>query len=484
MSLKNRIMFLVASLASLSILVGLVLLWYSFQTNAFFKKVIDEHMAALRASDELESALVMQKGYITYFFQDNHPKWLDELARRDIQFKEWLIQARKWAATPEREKILVEIENDYKDLSLMRSQVIDLYKAGNKEEGFRIHQEARKQFFKILELCREYRHEHEQDIAEARARIGRRAVYVTHLALATMGVAVLLSALLAFILFRQILGPIRLLVRKASQTHQEIYTGDEVQALSRGVHILMEDVDQTRSELELSRIRLLQSAKMASVGKLAASVAHSIRNPLTSVKMRLFSLERSLDVSDDQREDFNVIGGEIRHIDNVLRNFLEFSRRPKLKVQSVSPSEVVDMALDLVGPRLNLNDIKLHIERTGLLPPTRIDPDQLKEALVNLLVNSADAVGLGGEITIEEKLERDPSMGRIVTIRVRDNGPGVPQALHEQIFQLFFSTKDEGTGLGLSIATRIVEEHGGEIQLTSPPEGGAVFTIKLPAGEV
>ena len=106
-------------------------------------------------------------------------------------------------------------------------------------------------------------------------------------------------------------------------------------------------MDTTRIELEQSREHLLQSEKLAQIGKLAAGVAHSIRNPLTSVKMRLFSLERTLSLSAAQKEDFDVISEEIRHIDTIVGNFLEFSRPPKLKIQKASPSEVVDMAVQL-----------------------------------------------------------------------------------------------------------------------------------------
>jgi signal transduction histidine kinase len=222
---------------------------------------------------------------------------------------------------------------------------------------------------------------------------------------------------------------------------------------------------------------------MASVGKLAASVAHSIRNPLTSVKMRLFSLERNVSMDSAQKEDFTVIAEEIRHIDNVLRNFLEYSRRPKLKFQKISPSSVVDMALDLVGPRLESHAIQLDLKRSDAIPDIDADPDQLKEAIVNLLVNASEALGSGGQIIISETIKDDPNQGRMAVIGIGDNGPGIPEALRDQVFQLFFSTKDEGTGLGLSIASRIVEEHGGSLNLTESESGGALFIIKLPLRE-
>jgi signal transduction histidine kinase len=216
------------------------------------------------------------------------------------------------------------------------------------------------------------------------------------------------------------------------------------------------------------------------VGKLAAGVAHSIRNPLTSVKMRLFSLERSLQLSPTEKEDMEVISEEIRHLDTIVRNFLEFSRRPKLKIQSVSPSDIVDMAIQLLRHRLESYGVAVELYRQRRLPNIEADPEQLKEVLVNLIVNACDATGEGGKILIREEEGVTDPVGHVVVIRVSDNGPGVPEVIKDKIFQPFFSTKEEGTGLGLSIAARIVEDHSGCLSLRSKEGKGATFIITLP----
>jgi len=483
LSLGGRILLVVAALTILTIGGGLFSVWYSYQTNLFFKTVVDENMAALAAADRLEAALIMQKGYLTYFFQDRNPRWLRDLDKYNEEFLKWLSEARKWSVTPDGQGILKEIETDYAELTGLRDRAVALYKEENIQEGFRVHQSARRMFFKILDLAQRFRRIHESRIAEARTEIDRRAVYMTGLALTAMPLALLLSGILTWILVRQVLSPIRRLARETSDGEFGGDRIDEVQALSRGVHHLMEDVGQTKSELEVSRMHLVQAAKMASVGKLSASVAHTIRNPLTSVKMRLFSLERGLDLTESQKDDFKVISEEIRHIDNILRNFLEFSRRPRLKVQRISPSDIVDLAVQLIHPRLESHGIKLDLKRNERLPEINIDPDQLKEALINLLVNASEAVNKEGLIVVEEDSVSTSTSGRLAIIRVKDNGPGISLALREQIFQPFFSTKDEGTGLGLTIAMRIVEEHGGHLDLETPPDGGACFKIMLPVRE-
>ena len=258
---------------------------------------------------------------------------------------------------------------------------------------------------------------------------------------------------------------------------------DEVKALSSRVHSLIEDVDQAQSELERSQEHLLQSGKWAMVGKLAAGVAHSIRNPLTSVNMRLFSLKRSLAMSPSQQEDFEVISEEIRHMDTIVRNFLEFSRPPKLKMQRISPSDVVDRALVLLRYRLESYgvEVKLTAERKaarnlGRPGPTQGSPGQ----------PAAQRLRGHGEWRGHHHPGRGkagPALGQAVVIRVSDTGPGISESVRDKVFQPFFSTKEEGTGLGLSIATRIIEDHGGRLELESNENEGATFIITLPLGE-
>ena len=258
---------------------------------------------------------------------------------------------------------------------------------------------------------------------------------------------------------------------------------DEVKALGMRFQKLMKDVDQTKSKLEWSREHLQLAEKWALVGKLAAGVAHSIRNPLTSVKMRLFSMERSLELGATQKEDFDVISEEIRHIDTIVNNFLEFARPPKLKMRSASPSDAVDLAVQLLRHRLDSYNAKVEVIRDGRLPEIEADPEQLKEVLVNLMVNACEAMVNGGTIRIREEKSSSDTLGPVVVIRVSDDGPGIPESDQTRVFQPFFSTKEEGTGLGLSIATRIVEEHRGWLDLESTEGKGATFVITLPAGE-
>ncbi len=481
--LRSRILLMLSLLVLITVGGGLASIHYIFTMEKVLYEVIGSEMAALQAAQALKNALVMQKGYVTYYFQDDNPNWLKQLDKHHHAFEEWLKQARKWTDTRREREIVNEIDSRYIRYQLQRDHVIELYKERKREEGFKLQQQVRRQFFQIIRLCRDYQTTHEKSVAKAVESNRRRGKAVYRMALIALLSAVLLGVFLGYTLIKQVLGPIRQLAVGANMPVAGETVEDEVKALGNRFDSLLQDIDQTRDKLEWSREHLQQAEKWAMVGKLAAGVAHSVRNPLTSVKMRLFSLERSLDLSTHQKEDFEVISEEIRNIDKIVNNFLAYSRPPKLRMRAVSPSEVVDTAVQLLRHRLESYNVKVDVKRNGRLPLISADPDQLKEVLVNLIVNACEVMPDGGNIWIEEETTESDEGGQIVLIRVKDEGPGVPESVRTKMFQPFFSTKEEGTGLGLSIAMKIVEEHGGWLDLQSEEGKGACLVITLPGRE-
>ena len=185
-------------------------------------------------------------------------------------------------------------------------------------------------------------------------------------------------------------------------------------------------------------------------------------------------------MNETQKDDLDVISQEIKHIDTIVQNFLEFSRPPKLKMQQISPSIIVDLVIQLMEHRLNSYEVQVEVVRKNPLPPIWADPEQLKEVLVNLVINACEAMKGGVHVVITEKEISESPTGKAVVIRIADNGPGIPKTLSDKVLQPFFTTKEDGTGLGLSIASRIIEEHGGKLILVSTEGQGASVTITLP----
>ena len=287
----------------------------------------------------------------------------------------------------------------------------------------------------------------------------------------------LLTRGLWFTISREVLRPLEQI---RTEIRREEQGGSGLGQVAATMRELRDTVHRTQAELDESNRNLRHVEKLAMVGKLAAGVAHSVRNPLTSVKLRLFSLERALPLTERQQEDFAVIGDAIRHVDGIVSNFLEFSRRPSIKLQRVSPSAVLDATLQLLENRLAVFPVSLSLHRNPAMPELHADPEQLREALLNILLNACEAMEYSGSLRVEELLSGSGDGALFACIRVQDSGPGIPPEHLPDIFTPFFSTKEQGTGLGLPIAKSILEEHGGDIQVSSSPETGTVFTLLLP----
>jgi signal transduction histidine kinase len=479
-NLRNRIYLILTALVFITLIGGLITVWYTYRLERVLTEIIDQDLLAYKSAGSFETSLINQKGFVSYYFLDGDPDWLRQLGKYRQIFNEQLHTARLLVKDQQQKQAIDQIDHEYQLYIDDKDRVIAHYKAGEREQGTELHQKVRDRFFNILELCEKYKDFHTKKIMSARKKSMLQARKLRFIVGAAILVVFSLSVLLAFILANQILDPLRRLAQEANKKGTLKKPGDEVKAISRSVHDLIEAAGQTHIELERSREHLLQAEKMAMVGKLAAGMAHSIRNPLTSVKMRLFSLSRSLKLSDYQKEDFDVISEEIRHTDAIVQSFLEFSRPPRLKMQQISPSVVVDMGLQLLKHRLKSYDVTVDVVRKHPLPEIQADPEQLKEVLVNLMINACEAMEQGGSIVIQEEEGFESPSGKVAIIRLKDNGPGIPGSIHDNIFQPFFSTKEEGTGLGLSIATRIVEEHRGRLDVQSKEGQGSTFIITLP----
>ncbi|MFA5903659.1 MAG: ATP-binding protein [Desulfobacula sp.] len=483
LSLKARVYLVNAILLGITLVGAILMVWYTYKIENVFKTIISKNVMIFESAESLGTALVNQKGYVTYFFQDGNPEWLVELARYRTLFENTLQELNGLVEAPWEKKVLNQIENDYKEYVKSRNEVIDIYKKGDKEKGFALHQNVRRLFFSILELCNQFKNFHKEKIETAIEKSQEEANGFRIIALMAIVSVTLLSLLVNFIFARHIMEPIRKLILQVDSEDGTEKPRDEVDALKRGVLGLLEDAEETHQKLKQSQESLLQSEKMALIGKLAAGTAHSIRNPLTSVKMRLFSLNRSAALSNTQREDLNVISGEIIQINKIVENFLEFARPPKLVMKRLSPSLAVDSAVYLLDQRLRSYHVILKIERSGLLAETLIDPEQLKEVLVNIIINACEAMKNGGSIIVrEEEMEIEP-LKKADVIRISDNGEGIPEEIKKNIFDPFFTTKEEGTGLGLSIAFNIIHEHGGTIEVQSKQGKRTDFIITLPIKE-
>lgn len=481
--LSTRVILILALLTMITIGAGSVIIWYSGQVEALFTEMIDDDINDLMAAEELETALVNQKGFATYYILDEDPGWLKQLSYHRRSFEKWLKIARESTDNQNEIEILDKIGNHHSVYVELKDRVLALYKNGDRESGAELHREVRNIYFGVYDLCENYKDIQKASISSAREKSRAQAKRINTIAVVFMSMSIFLGTLMAFVLISQILIPIRKLTYKTAPGEGLNKSGNEVSTLSNQVNGLVENMDTARRQLEQSQERLVYSEKMANLGKLAAEAAHSIRNPMTSIIMRLFSLQRDLDLDDTQREDFEVVSEEMSRLDNIVANFLEFSKPPKLKTMEVDVSDILTMTLNLLQHRLQLKNVILTREPNRGIPKVEADPEMIKEVFVNLIGNACDAMTDGDKLTVTEKVAVSDQLGSVVMIEISDSGPGIPEEIHDKVMDPFFSTKPEGTGLGLAIAYRIVKEHGGQLEFWSVENQGATFTITLPIVE-
>ena len=480
LSLKNRVYLVNAILLCITLVGAALMVWYTYKIERIFKEIFRTNVAISRSADALSNSMINQKGFMSYYLLDKNPDWIDQLMQYRVLFNDNLLMVKSLVKEPWEIKAIAEIEKEYKVYIEKKDKVFAFYKADDIKNGSALHKQVRSSFFSIIKLCNRFTVFHKNMIQEAIEVSQKEANRLRYIALTAVVTVTLLSLLVNFIFARHILAPIRKLALQADTIGYFGKSANEITALKQSVLGLIENAEQTHLELQHSRESLMQSEKMALVGKLAAGTSHSIRNPLTSVKMRLFSLNRSCSFTESQQEDYNIISGEIMQINKIVENFLEFARPPKLIIKKMSPSSVVDSAIHLLDQRLKSYNVTTKIIRNGSLTKTLLDPEQLKEVIVNIIINACEALGTGESITIHEEESYAEPLKKVDVIRIIDDGEGMSKSIKDHVFEPFFTTKEGGTGLGLSIAFNIINEHGGWLDVSSEKGKGTSFVITLP----
>jgi signal transduction histidine kinase len=237
-----------------------------------------------------------------------------------------------------------------------------------------------------------------------------------------------------------------------------------------------------RHQLTETHAIIVRQEKLASLGVLAAGVAHEIRNPLTAIKFRLYSLKKSLPAAGVDNEDATVIGNEITRLERIVQDFLQFARPSDPELVTIPVQRILEEVHELLKLQLKKSAIELKLESSDSAW-VRADTQQIKQVLINLVQNSADSIGHDGVITLGVRngyVSGRKGTGETVLVEVTDNGKGIPPEVRKRLFDPFFTTKEGGTGLGLPIAARIVEKHGGELRYETELRRGTTFSVILP----
>lgn len=222
--------------------------------------------------------------------------------------------------------------------------------------------------------------------------------------------------------------------------------------------------------------------KLASLGMLAAGVAHEIRNPLTAIKAWLYIQQKQFKPGSQEQADAVLIAEEISRLERIVKEVLLFARPSEPHLESVLAEEPLRQAQSLLAPELAKSNIRLTCETSSELR-ARMDIQQIHQVLINLIQNAAESIGRNGTVSLRVRpatKRLGERMTEVVILEVADTGKGISPEIEKRLFDPFFTTKEAGTGLGLSIAARIIEKHGGALQYQTQVGRGTVFGIVLP----
>lgn len=252
-------------------------------------------------------------------------------------------------------------------------------------------------------------------------------------------------------------------------------SGDaNLENLDRQVQVLVGRIEETVEQLRQRDREVRRAEQLAAVGQIAAGMAHEIRNPLTSIKMLIQAASEDA-ANGLPSDDLAVIEREIRRVEQLLQTFLDFARPPKPSKAATDLATVIRETLELTRGRAAKQRVAFTFQPPLQSVTVNADPTQLRQVLVNLVLNSLDAMPGGGSLTIDLS-----AVGSTAVIHVTDSGPGIAADFQHRLFEPFVSTRETGLGLGLVICRRIVEDHGGSIEGQNAIDGGARFTVKLP----
>jgi signal transduction histidine kinase/putative methionine-R-sulfoxide reductase with GAF domain len=237
-----------------------------------------------------------------------------------------------------------------------------------------------------------------------------------------------------------------------------------------------EKIQKTTAVLRKTEAQLVRSDKLAALGQLAAGVAHEIRNPLTSINILIHSLTENYPAGSSNREDFKVIAEEINRINEIVDQFLRFAKPAPPLLAKAEVLSIFEETLQLLRPQIEKQQILVQKDFQPL-PSILMDREQMKQAILNLLLNAVQAMPKGGRLALKGRV---PEGNRWVQLSIQDSGVGIPGEDIDKLFNPFFSTREGGVGLGLSITHRIIDQHDGKIEVESAPGKGTLFTVWLP----
>jgi signal transduction histidine kinase len=479
-----------------AVIIGLLLLGaclasagYINRLQSNLNRVLSQNVKSLEAAQQLEIRVRQLRFHSFRYLIETEPAGRESISsgiKKDHESFELALQeARKLVHTPEEDDCVKKIEEGYQEyhrqMDELQAEIAALGPAANISKVMDAHP-----IRNVVDACQELLQVNKNMIAST-ARESERVGEQARLVMLLLGVGGPLGGLvIGYGVARGLSRSIyQLSVRVQDVAHRldqdvasvSVAAEGDIQSLDKQLQHVLTRVEEVAERVQRHQRDMLRAEQLSAVGQLAASVAHEVRNPLTSVKMLVDSVLRTQNRKPLTLNDLQVIHGEIVRLEHTVQALLDFARPPTPQRSLWDLRQIVTQAVELVRARARQQQVSIEVHDDDRPVPVHVDHGQICTVLVNLFLNALDAMPHGGRLQVDLDLARPDE----IRLAVRDSGTGIPPEMADRLFSPFASSKATGTGLGLSISRRIVEEHGGHISAANQPEGGACFSITFPA---
>ena len=480
MTLQRKLLLGFALMVVPTLFVGV----QAIRSNALERGTLDalgERLAHSRTYAEVEDAMFNQT-QVVWRYLSGDPAAKEEFPLTEQVVGYWL---ERWAAglPPEEAQLADGVRQIEGDIRAVAARVFELYDAGQRQTAYLT---ARRELVERLQpalaaVNREiYRQARQFSVQRALAQMEQVVEVQRHVLWSVIFLALVTGLAGSWLISRSLVRPLNELrhamavVGAGDLDHAiEPSSRDEIGELARAFA-------QMTEQLRQSRAQLVQSEKLASIGQMAAAVAHGLRNPLASLRAAAQLAQRRVEAP-AAREQLQAIIEQVDRLDLRIAHLLAFSRPAPFRPLRESVRALVEGALGGFSELLRRHRVEPTLSFAAALPDVRVDPMRLEQALTEILSNALDAMPDGGRLEIQARPESAESGAAGVALEITDSGGGIPAEILANVCEPFFTTRPEGTGLGLATAKRYVEEAGGRLQITSEVGRGTTIRLWLPA---
>lgn len=476
-------------MSCLLIVVGLWTIYYTDRMQSDASRMLAENVYNLKYAEELEIALLDMKGLTANYLLDGQQVWLDIFENKKAAFIRWFELAKTRAHQDEDRRILAEIDKLFTQYLNYQKKVIYFNRLGNSKRAKEILLgEFREVFNKIFDHCEEFLFLNEKMMSTTSQKIENDNRMINRMMVGISIFGIGMALILGIFLARGIKHSIYELVLKVrGATDRElvekldIENETELEHLDKHIRRLIERVHAVNQDLERSQLMLIRAEKLAALGRMAAGLAHEIRNPLTAIKMLIFTLQNEEKKNSLRYNDYSVILKEIKRMETFMQNFLDFARPPEPDFKTVDVHKILKQTLDLISSQCKNGQIVLIENLMAKDAMVYADQEQLHIVFVNIILNAIQSISKTGTVTLQTiQLQNKEDAKSYFQISISDTGIGIPDAIKDSLFDPFVTGKEGGSGLGLSIANQIIAKHGGWIEAYNNPDHGATFVVVLP----